>query len=55
MMRKYVEDILNTIPDSRKWSKQCRTEARKKIRILIEVELEGKMISPLQVAEDDLQ
>ena len=29
-------------------------EVRKKIRVLIEVELEGKMLRPLQVAEDDL-
>ena len=53
-MRKYVEDIITTIPDSRNWSTECRTEMRKKIRDLIEIELTGKMIRPLEVAEDEL-
>ena len=34
MLKKYVEDILEMIPDSEKWERPIRNEARKKIRIL---------------------
>ena len=54
IMRKYVKDIITTIQDSNNWSTKCRTEMRKKIRNLIEIELAGKMIRPLEVAEDEL-
>ena len=50
MMKKYVEDILQTIPDSEYWQIPVRREARKKLRILVEEELKGKMIRPLNVA-----
>ena len=54
MMKKYVEDILTTISDSDDWSTECGTEMRKKIRDLIEIELEGKMVRRIEVAEDEL-
>ena len=54
MLKRYVEDILKMIPDSEEWEIPIRAEARKKLRILVEEELKGKMVNTLNVAEDDL-
>ena len=54
MLKRYVEDILKMIPDLEEWEIPIRAEARKKLRILVEEELKGKMVNTLNVAEDDL-
>ena len=54
MLTNYVEELMETIPESRKWTSNIKREAKVNLKGLVVEEIKGKMISPVTLTEEDL-